>query len=96
MFDAGIKFYIGAHYHVYERIYPYCQNGTIQQIESPYDLKDSNCIVSILEGIAGNSDKIVETYDNLQSFTAKVSFGKTGFGLLKVGSNKVDYVHYST
>ena len=45
MFDAGIKFYIGAHYHVYERIYPYCQNGTIQQIESPYDLKDSKCIV---------------------------------------------------
>ena len=40
MFDAGIKFYIGAHYHVYERIYPYCSNGTIQNIETPYNFKD--------------------------------------------------------
>lgn len=29
MFDYGVQFYIGAHYHVYERIYPYCQNGSI-------------------------------------------------------------------
>lgn len=32
MFDYGVQFYIGAHYHVYERIYPYCQNGTVQKL----------------------------------------------------------------
>lgn len=41
-------------------------------------------MISIIDGIAGNDDKIVETYPGLQPFTAKVSFGQTGFGLLSV------------
>ncbi len=96
MFDADVQFYIGAHFHVYERIYPYCQNGTVQTLSSPYDLKNSKCMISILQGIAGNGKSIVETYNNLQPFTAKVSYGKTGFGLKKVSSEKLDYIHYST
>jgi hypothetical protein len=38
MFKANIGLYLGAHYHTYERIYPYCSNGTINKIESPYEM----------------------------------------------------------
>jgi hypothetical protein len=32
MFEKNVALYLGAHYHTYERIYPYCQNGTIPKI----------------------------------------------------------------
>jgi len=55
MFENNIKFYIGAHYHTYERIYPYCQNKTFSMTKSPYNVQnDEKCIISIIEGIAGN------------------------------------------
>ena len=40
MFKNDIKFYIGAHYHTYERIYPYCQNDTFSKTESPYNVQN--------------------------------------------------------
>lgn len=36
MFENDVKFYIGAHHHTYERVYPYCQNNTFQIIKPPY------------------------------------------------------------
>mgnify|MGYP000866513177 CR=1 FL=1 len=55
MFENNIKFYIGAHYHTYERIFPYCKNSTFSFTQSPYNFNvDNGCILSIVEGIAGN------------------------------------------
>jgi hypothetical protein len=50
MFKNGIKFYLGAHYHTYERIYPYCQNKTfLVNSHSPYHVEnDDKCIISII------------------------------------------------
>ena len=97
MFKNDIKFYIGAHYHTYERIYPYCQNETFSLIKSPYKFqKDDNCIISIIEGIAGNDEKIVEIYDNVKEYTAALSYGKTGVGMLTVGLSSVNYQHFSS
>jgi hypothetical protein len=36
MFKNNIALYLGAHSHTYERIYPYCQNGSINKVNSPY------------------------------------------------------------
>lgn len=49
MFENNIKFYIGSHYHTYERIFPYCKNDTFSFTQSPYNFNsDSNCILSIV------------------------------------------------
>ncbi len=53
-------------------------------------------MVSILEGIAGNDDKIVETYGNVKNYTAALSYNKTGVGLLSVEQNGVKYQHFSS
>lgn len=85
MFSNNIKFYIGAHYHTYERLYPYCKNGTFSLVPPPYDSESlKECMVSVIEGIAGNDDKIVEVYKVVNEYTAKLSFNKTGVGLLRV------------
>ncbi len=55
-----------------------------------------NCMISIIEGIAGNDDKIVETYANVKNYTAALSYGKTGVGLLIVNQNGVKYQHFSS
>ncbi len=53
-------------------------------------------MVTIIEGIAGNSKSIIEKYDNLKYYTAAVSFNKTGFGLMKINQTYLKYLHYST
>ncbi len=40
--------------HTYEREYPYCQNDTFLIEDSPYNLSNKNCFISIIEGAAGN------------------------------------------
>lgn len=52
--------------------------------------------MSIIEGIAGNDEKIVETYENVKEYTAALSYGKTGVGMLTVGVSSVKYQHFST
>lgn len=97
MFENNVKFYIGAHYHTYERVYPYCKNGNFSTVSSPYYAnKLGDCMVSILEGIAGNDDKIVETYDKIKPYTAALSFGKTGVGLMSVNPQSIKYQHFSS
>jgi hypothetical protein len=97
MFENNIKFYIGAHYHTYERLYPYCKNETFSLIPPPYsDVSLKDCIVSIVEGIAGNDDKIVEVYKVVNDYTAKLSFNKTGLGILTVSPLQVKFQHYSS
>jgi hypothetical protein len=38
----------------------------------------------------------VETYDNVKEYTAALSYGKTGVGLLTVGLSSVKYQHFSS
>ncbi len=38
MIDYDVVFYMGAHYHTYERIFPYQKGGNFSLIPSPYDL----------------------------------------------------------
>ena len=54
MIENGVKLYIGAHMHTYEREYPYCQNDTFLIEDSPYNLSNKNCFISTIEGAAGN------------------------------------------
>lgn len=96
MFESNVQFYIGAHYHTYERVYPYCQNKTFSLIKSPYNLKNEKCIVSIIEGIAGNEQKIIDSYEDVKDYTAALSFGKTGLGLLTAEQNSLNYKHFSS
>lgn len=61
MIEYNVALYMGAHYHTYERVYPYFSNNTFKKVESPYvwnqggasDPAD-NTLLSIVEGIAGN------------------------------------------
>lgn len=59
MINHHVVLYIGAHYHVYERLYPY--NGyTFIKEESPYKFTaDKKYLISLVEGIAGNDKSIV-------------------------------------
>lgn len=49
-----------------------------------------------MEGIAGNEEKIVESYDSVKDYTAALSYGKTGVGLLTIDSVKAHYKHFSS
>lgn len=61
MMEYNVALYIGAHYHTYERDYPFFKNDTFLAQESPYTWITGgnknyldNSLLSIVEGIAGN------------------------------------------
>lgn len=60
MFDAGVSLYIGAHYHTYQRAYPYQRDNTFLIQDGNYRTNEQY-IVSIVEGVAGNDKDIVES-----------------------------------
>lgn len=51
-------------------------------------------MVSIVEGIAGNDELIVEFYIKILNFTAAVSFNQTGFGIVDIGPTQLKYEHF--
>ena len=64
--DSRVALYIGAHYHIYERTYPYIGKGKTIQLDPPYDInRETNYLLSIMEGIAGNDKNIIETMDKI-------------------------------
>jgi hypothetical protein len=69
MVEYGASFYLGAHAHIYERIYPYFANGTFQKIESPYR-DDQGYLVSIVEGVGGSDTDLVESIPKVYDYTA--------------------------
>lgn len=69
MVEYGASFYLGAHAHIYERIYPYFANGTFQKIESPYR-DDQGYLVSIVEGVGGSETDLVESIPKVYDYTA--------------------------
>jgi hypothetical protein len=49
MIDYNAVFYIGAHYHTYERIYPYIKGGNFKLINNPYQLtKSTKYLISVV------------------------------------------------
>jgi hypothetical protein len=97
MVDYNVVFYLGAHYHTYERIYPYLRGGNFTLIPQPYSLTPSTkYLPSIVEGIAGNDKSIVDSYGKLSNFTAALSYNITGFGIMKASPIKLSYDHYTS
>ena len=81
MNDQKVNLYLGAHVHTYERLYPYYK-GNIYNVEGPYYNMDS--LVSIVEGVGGNDQGIVEEPYPLKSFSVKATYNETGFGILTI------------
>lgn len=69
MFNAGVSLYIGAHYHTYQRAYPYLKDNTFKPQAGDYR-SNEEYIISIVEGVAGNDKDIVESIDLIEDFTA--------------------------
>ena len=97
MVDYDTVFYIGAHYHTYQRIYPYIKGGDFKLIPGPYNLtRNTKYLISVVEGIAGNDKSIVETYGKLSNFTAALSYNVTGYGIMNVNEKTLTYDHYKS
>lgn len=64
MIDFNVVLHVGSHYHTYERISPFMKNGEFKLVPSPYiHTKETKFLPSIVQGIAGNDQSIVESYD---------------------------------
>jgi hypothetical protein len=95
MHDSKVSLYLGAHYHSYQRTFPYLKDGTFSNQKDNYRA-DDGYIISIVEGVAGNDRDIVEKIDVIESFTASYTVNQTGFGIMSVDKKTVTYTHYST
>lgn len=97
MVDYNVVFYIGAHYHTYERLYPYIKGADFKLSPQPYRLSESSkYLVSVVEGIAGNDKSIVEQYKEISNYTAALSYNQTGYGIMRVGPTDLRYQHFSS
>ena len=89
MFQFNVPLYLGAHFHAYERHFPFKKDGTYvktSKIVWDYDQKEEDRrLVSIVEGSAGNDLSMVENYDKLRDFTAGYSYNVTGYAIVRVG-----------
>lgn len=96
MIDYDTVLYIGAHYHTYERLYPFTKQGEFLAVPPPYTLtKSTNYLISVVEGIAGNDKSIVDKYDKVHNYTAALSYNQTGYGLASIGNKELKYEHFS-
>lgn len=95
MFQAKVRLYFGAHDHSYQRTLPYYQNGTFSSQKGEYNTGE-DYIISIVEGVAGNDEGIVEEIEEIKEITAAYTVKETGLGLLEVDTVKVKYSHFST
>ena len=60
MVENQVVFYIGAHWHTYERIKPYLIGGNFTTDDQPYKInKNTQSLISVVEGISGNDKSIV-------------------------------------
>ncbi len=58
--------------------------------------QENNYLVNIVEGVAGNDEKIIQKYEDVPEFTAFYTQNVTGFGVLSANQNIFNYKHYST
>lgn len=71
------------------------RNGSFSTSKDNYTTQE-DYIVSIVEGVAGNDEGIVESMDELKDITVSYTVNETGFGLLEIDSERAKYTHYST
>jgi hypothetical protein len=64
MLDHKVSFYLGAHYHTYQRLYPYTKNDKFTTQSSDYS-SDGDYLITIIEGVGGNDKDIVENIDKI-------------------------------
>lgn len=81
MLNNDISLYLGAHYHSYQRIYPYTKGDKFINQSQNYT-SDGGYLITIVEGVAGNDKDIVESIDTIETFTAAYTINETGFGIL--------------
>ena len=56
---------------------------------------ETDYLLSIMEGIAGNDKNIVETKDKVQPATAFSSYNITGYGMLTFEGSSFSYEHFT-
>ena len=64
MLDNNLSFYLGAHYHTYQRLYPYVKGDKFTNQKSNYT-SDGGYLITIIEGVAGNDKDIVESISKI-------------------------------
>ncbi len=62
MHNAKVSLYFGAHDHSYQRSLPIYPDGSFSKKTNNYD-SNEGYIISIVEGVAGNDESIVENID---------------------------------
>jgi hypothetical protein len=95
MFEHRVRLYFGAHDHSYQRTLPVYRNGTFSTSKDNYTTAE-DYIVSLVEGVAGNDEGIVESIDELKDITVSYTVNETGFGMLEIDTEKAKYSHFST
>lgn len=95
MLDQGVSLYLGAHWHVYQRLYPYIKGDQFLIQEGSYK-SDQGYLISIIEGVGGNDKDMVDSLDKIETFTASYTVGETGFGIMDVSPSAITYRHFST
>lgn len=68
MYKSEVSLYFGAHDHSYQRSLPLYSNGSFSKKTNNYNSKDGY-IISIVEGVAGNDEGIVEEIDEVKDIT---------------------------
>lgn len=92
--DYNYNLYFSGHTHAYERQYP-IYKGTVYRMEGPYHNIDA--LVTIVEGVAGNKNDIIEEEYPLLDVTVRATFNETGFGFMLIhNETHLEYEHYST
>jgi hypothetical protein len=90
MVNHGVSLYIGAHTHTYQRLLPYHLNDTFSGERDNYKT-DGGYLMSVVERVAGNDNKIVEEIEVIEDFTVSYTVDETGFGILETSKDKTVY-----
>ncbi len=64
MLENSVSLYLGAHYHSYQRLYPYTKGDKFTTQAEDYNSNDGY-LISIVEGVAGNDKEIIESIDSI-------------------------------
>ena len=77
MFEYKVRLYFGAHDHSYQRTLPMYRNGSFSTRKDNYSTGE-DYIVSLVEGVAGNDEGMVESIDELKDITVSYTVQQGG------------------
>ena len=102
MMNHNVPLYLSAHYHAFERHYPWNMQRGFMKINNPYRWNRNSAfeeryMISVVNGLGGNDKGLDETPVSINAtFTAASSFEATGYGILTVNQYRINYQQYST